>query len=172
MKILHINAYNKIGGAAIAVGRLVAAQKRAGHIAEVLTLDENRNLPRGLIKPNMLVRICGFLSRKVSRFLSSDKTGFHSVSIFGAYNENELTNICKEYDIIHLHWVQNDQLTVELISRLSQNLPILWTLHDMWPIGSFQHYFDINRKENIFEYWYRSKKYSNFKHLAFIAPSS
>ena len=172
MKILHINAYKKNGGASIAVSRLVAAQKLAGHVADVLTLDENGNLPPGLIKARMLVRIHGFLSRKVSRFLSSDRAGFHSVSIFGAYNENKLINICKEYDIVHLHWVQNDQLTIEFIFRLSQRLPIIWTLHDMWPIGSFQHYFDSNRKINIFERWYRSRKYLKFRHLAFIAPST
>lgn len=171
MRILHINAYKKNGGAAIAVDRLAKAQRRAGHIADILTLSSDENSPPGLHKQKMFVRLLGYLSRKLSHFLTSDVTGFHSISILGAYNEKVFISFCLKYDIIHIHWVQNDQLTLKNIRRLSHCRPIYWTLHDMWPIGSFEHYYDHNKKFNFFERIYRLKKYRNFKDLTFIAPS-
>ena len=38
-------------------------------------------------------------------------------------------------DIIHLHWVNNGFLSISTLEKLIHlNKPIVWTLHDMWPI--------------------------------------
>ena len=41
-------------------------------------------------------------------------------------------------DIIHLHWVQGEMLSIKEISRIQK--PVVWTLHDMWPFCGCEHY--------------------------------
>lgn len=42
------------------------------------------------------------------------------------------------YDIVHLHWVGDGVLSIEEIGEIEK--PIIWTFHDMWPLGGAQHY--------------------------------
>jgi glycosyltransferase involved in cell wall biosynthesis len=42
------------------------------------------------------------------------------------------------YDLVHLHWLGSNTLTVEEIGRLRQ--PVVWTLHDMWAFCGAEHY--------------------------------
>lgn len=41
-------------------------------------------------------------------------------------------------DVIHLHWINNGTLSVEAIA--SWEVPVVWTLHDMWPLTGGCHY--------------------------------
>jgi glycosyltransferase involved in cell wall biosynthesis len=43
-------------------------------------------------------------------------------------------------DVVHLHWVQGEMLSVEDIGRIRK--PIVWTLHDMWAFCGAEHYTD------------------------------
>lgn len=40
-------------------------------------------------------------------------------------------------DIVHLHWVGNDTLSIEDIGRIGK--PVVWTLHDMWAFCGSEH---------------------------------
>lgn len=42
--------------------------------------------------------------------------------------------------IIHLHWICNGFLQIESLAKFSQ--PLVWTLHDMWPLTGGCHYAD------------------------------
>lgn len=44
----------------------------------------------------------------------------------------------QEADIIHLHWITKAYLGIRDIPRL--NAPLVWTLHDMWPMTGGCHY--------------------------------
>lgn len=41
-------------------------------------------------------------------------------------------------DILHLHWIHNEFLSIEDIGKLTK--PLVWTLHDMWPFVGAEHY--------------------------------
>lgn len=41
-------------------------------------------------------------------------------------------------DMLHLHWVQEDFLSIEAIGRLRK--PVVWTLHDTWAFCGSEHY--------------------------------
>ncbi|MFO1390199.1 glycosyltransferase family 4 protein [Cellvibrio sp.] len=41
-------------------------------------------------------------------------------------------------DVINLHWVGGETLSIEDIGRISK--PLIWTLHDMWPFCGAEHY--------------------------------
>ena len=44
----------------------------------------------------------------------------------------------KGADLLHLHWLQDEFLSVEAIGRLRG--PVVWTLHDTWPFCGSEHY--------------------------------
>lgn len=44
----------------------------------------------------------------------------------------------KDYDILHLHWINQRFLPLE---ALPTDKPIIWTLHDSWPFCGICHYF-------------------------------
>lgn len=46
-------------------------------------------------------------------------------------------------DVLHLHWVQGEMLSIEDIGRLRK--PVVWTLHDMWAFCGAEHYTDDYR---------------------------
>jgi len=41
-------------------------------------------------------------------------------------------------DVLHLHWVQGEMLSIADIGRLKK--PVVWTLHDMWAFCGAEHY--------------------------------
>ncbi|QNI57169.1 hypothetical protein SynBIOSU31_00256 [Synechococcus sp. BIOS-U3-1] len=46
-------------------------------------------------------------------------------------------------DVVHLHWVQNEMLSITDIARIRK--PIVWTLHDMWAFCGAEHYTTDHR---------------------------
>lgn len=46
-------------------------------------------------------------------------------------------------DVLHLHWLGRDTLSVEEIGALRG--PIVWTMHDMWSFCGAEHYADDSR---------------------------
>ena len=48
-----------------------------------------------------------------------------------------LKNICKDYDIIHLHWINKGFINIKDLASI--NKPIVWTCHDLWPISGGCH---------------------------------
>ena len=87
-------------------------------------------------------------------------------------------------DLVHLHWVQGEMLSVSSIPRIRK--PIVWTLHDMWAFSGAEHYttdhrwrdgyrrdnrpihesgFDLNRWT-----WLRKRKHWR-KPLQIVCPS-
>ena len=64
------------------------------------------------------------------------------------------------YDIVNFHWINCETISLSEIKKI--NKPIVWTLHDMWPISGIYHY-SLDKKyfnaecKNIIK-----KKYFNF----------
>lgn len=50
----------------------------------------------------------------------------------------EILEISKGADIVHLHWINNQMLSIEALSQIQ--VPIIWTLRDMWPFTGGCHY--------------------------------
>ena len=83
------------------------------------------------------------------------------------------------YDIIHLHWVNNEMISIKEISKI--NGKIIWTLHDMWPFCSTEHYTNNenyknklkNKKKilNISKIIFKLKEKYYPKNIILISPS-
>ena len=59
----------------------------------------------------------------------------HSISIFQSPWIDYINK--SDVDIVHLHWVQNEMLSVADIGKIKK--PIVWTLHDMWAFCGAEH---------------------------------
>ncbi len=67
------------------------------------------------------------------------KTGnpiIHSPAILPSGRVAALNN--SDADVLHLHWVQGEMLSIADIGRLRK--PVVWTLHDMWAFCGAEHY--------------------------------
>jgi len=72
-----------------------------------------------------------------------------------------------EPDMIHLHWVQHGFCSLKDLSSLSQQKPVVWSLHDLWPLtdgGAF-------RNVGISSFAERKKRMRAALNPLWIAPS-
>ncbi|WP_456277642.1 glycosyltransferase [Bacillus sp. AK128] len=55
----------------------------------------------------------------------------------GIFDE-DILKLINDFDIVHLHWINNYLLSIEILSKISK--PIIWTMRDMWPFTGGCHY--------------------------------
>ena len=91
--------------------------------------------PKSYIKKGIIL-IKMFISLKLQLMQKSANKVLHSYNFFPSSLDKEI-NSC-EAEIINLHWVQGEMISIESISRI--NKPIVWTLHDSWPFCGSEHY--------------------------------
>jgi hypothetical protein len=145
MNIIHI-AYSDIsGGAARAAYRihksLLAKQEQFGIKSRMRVINKlsHDNTVKGsrpsgestfwrFVRPSLLIRYYkGFtLGKRYSFSVAWPRTGLGK--------EINATNV----DIVHLHWLGNDTLSIEEIGKIKH--PIVWRLPDMWAFCGAEHY--------------------------------
>lgn len=146
MKILFINISDIIGGAAIAARRL-------GKGLEEFHNTENYFVVRSKASSDKNV----FSTRKNGFEQSAEKWFNIFTNLLGLqyqylpFSPKVILEKTREIkpDIISLHNTLGGYFTTSLISKLSREAPIIWTLHDMWAFtGNSAHTFgDMSWKE-------------------------
>lgn len=132
MKVLMLNTFDEVGGAARAAVRLLKGVRRSGIDAAMLVHFKAGNASEVICTPNPLRK----LGRRLKIFL-----GLLPVRMYPNKPENNFSpallpdNLPAEIaknnpDIIHLHWLCAGFLRVETLSKF--NKPLIWTLHDSW----------------------------------------
>ena len=132
MKVQLISAASS-GGAGRAVRRLQAALNTA-NIDTTLRVQRNASHPDEHLAG---YPIPWWVSPAVSRTITSLTRGqsIRSMNLFptgrlAALNESSA-------DILNLHWIGSDTLSVREIGRISK--PWVWTMHDMWAFCGTEH---------------------------------
>lgn len=160
MKILHINTLQNAGAAWCAM-RLSGTLAQHGVESKMLFAEGN-SLPAGIDgaiaerdhcfwERNFFLTRCKHLYNRLPWVMDADKL---SIMLKKALNppSNGLylhiplsfyTNICHHpliewADVIHLHWVAGFLDYPSFFKKI--NKPIVWTLHDKYPIAGLQHY--------------------------------
>lgn len=150
MKVVLINSSESSGGAAIACNRLHQAHKHNNLDSSLLVqsrssseLDENVYRVKGRFPLSLHEKSTFYLEKlsflpyekdKKARFAFSSSKFGHSIHTHP---------VIKEADIIHLHWINKGFISIKSLNQLiSLNKPIVWTMHDMWPITGGCHYSD------------------------------
>ncbi len=146
MKIIHISNSNGRGGAAIATKRLNKALLHEKHDSSIWVNYKYGNNPNIKTYPNNLLkkinRIKRYLSRALVLLLKTNNPVLHSPQIFSSSYWLKAINK-SDADIIHLHWFQNEMISVSDLSKIKK--PLVWTLHDMWGFCGAEHISYDNR---------------------------
>lgn len=148
MRIIHLNANDTIGGAAIAAKRLRDSQRDQGADAILLVGDHQVADPHTFSLGNALIAKVRFVvERFYFRFFEkSARERFAFSPLVSGISLHQHPAILKA-DILHLHWVNFGFFSPDTIKQFFQlKKPIFITLHDMWWItGGCHHAGDCER---------------------------
>ncbi|HIF9071230.1 TPA: glycosyltransferase [Photobacterium damselae] len=193
LNILTVNFSDSRGGAAIATRQQVITLRKNKNVkldfivAEKKIQDEiSRGPKRFFYLIHFFLRIISYLICKLNRKYNSSK---QSLNLFSSnFIVNELKNT--DSNIIHLHWINNDTVSIFEINNFLKNnkdKKIIFTLHDDWFFCGSEHcsndlrYLNGYEKENKYQFgvdidrivFSIKKKYLlNCKNVFFTAPSS
>ncbi len=186
MKILHINHSDISGGAARAAYRIHNSLREEGlesrmWVNRSTAGDWTVNGPVSKVAKAMALLRPQMVSPLV-KMLKTNNRVIHSPAILPSHWIKKINY--SDADIVHLHWIQSEMLSIADISRIKK--PIVWTLHDMWAFCGAEHYsedfrwregyradnrftnesgFDLNR-------WVWQRKRQHWKRpLNIVAPS-
>jgi glycosyltransferase involved in cell wall biosynthesis len=160
MKILLLNWTDGGGGAAIAAFRLFTALKENG-IDATLGVVEKKTADNSVVllskKASLLYKIFKKLKKLTARFRKNDF--ITSNPIIHSQNKKSVIDIQSinksDYDLIHLHWVNNDMISIEDIAKITK--PVVWTMHDSWVFCGAEHHPNILEHDTRFEAGYTKK---------------
>lgn len=149
MKIVLLNTAERTGGAAVAANRLMHALLKSGAEVTMLVRDRKTDDPHVValndsswkkrfnlfrfIWERFIIFLCNRLNRK----------NLFQVSVANTGSDVSNHPSIQEADVIHLHWINQGFLSLNDIKKLIQTgKPIVWTLHDLWPVTAICHYPD------------------------------
>jgi glycosyltransferase involved in cell wall biosynthesis len=146
--LLMLNAYDNVGGAAIATYRLHRGLLSIGVNSRLMVLHKGTSDPT-VIAPEpqsrLRSRIASFYARRderITRRCKADGNRFFSP----ARCPDQLASRANAFspDLVHLFWVNSGFLKIETLRQFRK--PVVWTLHDMWPFTGGCHYDDECRR--------------------------
>ena len=135
MRALLLSTYDKHGGAARAAFRLFSGLKSRCDIR--LATKEKRSGDAG-VSP-LRGKKWSFAQKKIFQLVSLLHQPLNEVSTPPGFSlpaedffSMETSAILNAFnpDLVHLHWICNQFLSLEEISRIRQ--PVVWTMHDAW----------------------------------------
>ena len=143
MRVLIINTAEKTGGAAIAARRLMEALKKSGIKAKMLVRDKQTDEVTVVPLRKSWRHTWNFVWERMVIWKANR---FHRQHLFAVDIANTGTDITslpefKQADVIHLHWVNQGMLSLKNLQQiLASGKPVVWTLHDMWPVTGICHH--------------------------------
>jgi glycosyltransferase involved in cell wall biosynthesis len=193
MKVLLLNYSNSGGGAATAAFRLFSALREYGVAVDFGVVDKMSTDPSII---SLRIKSIYFFFKKAISY-SEKALGLKfdtSNAILHSENKRTLIDIdyinSSDYDLIHLHWINNDMISIEDIKKIKK--PIVWTMHDSWVFCGAEHHPNIMENDNRFitgyahankpkttkgpdickKTWLRKRKSWRNCQFNFIAPSN
>ncbi|WP_159309867.1 glycosyltransferase family 4 protein, partial [Spiribacter roseus] len=144
-KVIHLNHSDISGGAARATYRIHHSLRYAG-VDSRMWVNKATAGDWTVEGPATKGRkaLAAVRGRAVSPLVKTLKTGnpiIHSPAILPSQWVKRINT--SDADIVHLHWVQGEMLSIANIGRIQK--PIVWTLHDMWAFCGAEHYTEDHR---------------------------
>lgn len=138
MRIVIVNTFDKIGGAAIAAYRLFKGlqnkKQQVNYLVRKKIVDDKNVIATSHSFFKKQIDFFRFVwERFCFRLLEHDKSIRFAFSIANIGENISKNKIIKQADIIHLNWTNVGFLSLRGIRKLlSLNKPVIWTMHDMW----------------------------------------
>jgi len=157
MKVLHVNTYDRSGGAARAVQRLHTSLQKQEGIESIKYVRRRKSSDPDVhvFEPSRHItsRFRRFVRRKQlgwsQRWYEQQREGGAGLftddrSSFGADSIAQMPSS----DIVHLHWIRHFIDVATFFDRIRS--PVVWTLHDMNPFTGGCHYsWDCERYKTV-----------------------
>lgn len=142
MRVLLLNTYDIQGGAAIATYRLHKGLRNSG-VNSLLLVQTKRSDDFTVIgsqtkTERLLSQVRPYLDALITKLYRSKKRELFSPALVPDFLAKKVTKLHPK--IIHLFWVAGGFFKIETLAHLPA--PIVWTLHDMWPLTGGCHYDD------------------------------
>ena len=164
MKIIHITTHLNFGGAARAAKRVNDALIAVGIDSEIWHSKSNLNeyfrKSNSTLNSTVRLGIGILLGRLMNLFFLDKNEGIHSINILNSRLVEFINN--SEADLIHLHWFQDELLSISDISKITK--PVVWTLHDMWGFCGAEH---LSSNKRFIEGYTRQNRLPNYKFFDF-----
>ncbi len=137
VKIYSLAYCDSGGGAAIAFLRINKSLSNLNFHKTISVIEKRTKKSKIQVYGNtisqLLRRVRFYLTKIIFLF---DIKYTKSINLF---NSGVTSLINKSsYDIINFHWIGCESISLSEIRKI--NKPIVWTLHDMWPISGIYHY--------------------------------
>jgi len=152
ISVVHIGNSDNTGGAAKAMFRVHRSLIHIGERSSMLVIESTTGDSSVECLSNKIHLLAYKIKCRISLLIikllnKGDINSYCSINIF---HSKLLRKIQKSNaQIAHLHWVGGEVLSISDIGKI--NKPIVWTLHDMWPILGSSHIdsgMDIARLSN------------------------
>lgn len=147
MKVVLINTYAFKGGAAVACRRLMQALQKQGVDARMLVCCEPSETADIMsVNGSWFRRQLAFFCFAWERWTIFVANRFSRKNLFAVSVANSGSDITRhpavqEADVIHLHWINQGFLSLKDLKKLlSTGKPVVWTMHDMWPMTGICHH--------------------------------
>ncbi len=143
-KVCQLNYSDTIGGASRAAFRLNQALAENNVYSRML-VQRKQSQCKNVSEFGSRASIVGAqikyaVSRRMIRYLSFNQLEGGSLN-FGFFSS--LPQKIEDYDLIHLHWLGADFISLPKIRSLLLR-KCVWTFHDLWPSLGVRHYPDTN----------------------------
>jgi glycosyltransferase involved in cell wall biosynthesis len=142
MKILHLSYSISKGGASRAALRIHQSllKKKINSFIKISILNSPKLNIKNVIEPNLLRgyfnKIKSGIESRISNALRKNNFVKNSISLFPTHIHKFINK--SDYDIIHLHWINGETISIEDIGKITK--PLVWTMQDMWPFTGSEHY--------------------------------
>lgn len=147
LRVVHIATTDIGGGAAIASYRLHQGLVRLGVDSQMIVAQKITDDPRvhgpATLTQKLLPRLAHHLDQIPRRFLRSSNQSLLSPAWIGMNAVQRA--LALKPDVINLHWTANGFVRPESLGVL-KNMPLVWTLHDMWAFCGAEHYTEGNTR--------------------------
>ncbi len=144
--ILQIGTFHKEGGAAVAALRLQQALLKSGVDCQLLV--HTMEAPQEHVTPwadttfKKRIAWLQFVGERLA-FLPFEKDSSIRFAFSPATVGTDISNhpLVQKATVLHLHWINFGFLSLDSLAKLfALKKPIVWTMHDMWPITGGCHY--------------------------------
>ncbi len=143
MRVLLINTSERMGGAAIACGRLMEALKNNGIKAKMLVRDKQTDQITVVALEHNWTLVWKFVWERVCIWSANRFKKNHLFAVDIANTGTDITSLpeFQQADVIHLHWINQGMLSLNNLNKIfASGKPVVWTMHDMWPFTGICHY--------------------------------
>ena len=152
MRIVHLSKGDINGGAFVAAYRLHKGLQTVGIDSWMIVDKKITDDPTVVGSKSFLQKTSSYLSGRLDSLPA--KLNFNSNNSNSSYAWVPDRIVSKvaliKPDLINLHWINDGFIRIESLKKF-HNIPIVWTLHDMWPFCGVKHY---SKDDERYKYGY------------------